>query len=142
TTVLVDVLTESSVAAAEESSGLAFSQVTASAEFSSEGFFAGKTIGQVANDLRSGVLNPSQVPVGFIRGEGTNLIVNTRSSLSLMRANIPSTQWTLIDLSGNAATQLRIGARLLNNGLTRQGTTTLRITDGVLKLGKTASSLR
>jgi hypothetical protein len=138
TAVVVDVLAESGVVATEEGGGFAFSQITSSAQFSDEGFFASKTIGQVANELRTGALSPSQLPVQFIEGEGTNLIVNTRSSLSLMRANIPPSQWTLLNMSPDVATQAKITARLLSNGLTRQGTPILRITG----LGKAASSLR
>ena len=115
-----------------------FTQTTASANFSAEGFFVGKTIGQVSNELRSGILNPSQVPVQYIEGEGVNLIVNTRSSLSLMRAGIPRNQWNLVNVSGDAAVQANIAERLLRNGLTQQGTGVLRVTG----LGKTASNLR
>jgi RHS repeat-associated protein len=117
---------------------LRFTQTTASAEFSAKGLFAGKTIGQVSSDLRSGILNPSQVPVQYIGGEGVNLLVNTRSALSLMRAGIPRNQWNLVNVSGNAGVQANIADRLLRNGLTSQGTDVLRITGA----GKAASNLR
>jgi RHS repeat-associated protein len=119
-------------------STLNFTQTTASESFSIDGFFSGKTIGQVASELRSGALKPAQVPVQYIEGEGVGLIINTRSALSLMRANIPRSQWNLVNVSGNAAAQANIAERLLRNGLTPQGTSVLRITG----LGKSASSLR
>jgi filamentous hemagglutinin len=94
---------------------LRFSQTTASASFSGEGTFAGRTIGGLAADLRAGVIAPSQVPVRYVLNGGNNLIVNTRSSLALMRAGIPQSQWNLINTT---ATDLApIQARLLSNGL-------------------------
>jgi hypothetical protein len=120
------------------SAELRFTQTTASAEFSAKGLFAGKTIGQVSNELRSGILNPSQIPVQYIESEGVNLLVNTRSALSLMRAGIPRNQWNLVNVSGDAVIQANIADRLLRNGLTGQGTDVLRITGA----GKAASSLR
>jgi hypothetical protein len=64
------------------------------------------------------------------------LIVNTRSSLALMRAGIPQSSWKLVDTTGSDAAHIQ--RRLLDNGLTAHGTETLRITG----LGDTASSLR
>src|SRR5262249_15720223 len=116
---------------------LMFTQRTASPSFSDEGVFAGKTIGGLANDLRSGAISPQEVPVEYIQGDGARLIVNTRSSLALRRANIPSSKWTLIDRTGDPFTQENIFSRLMRNSLTYKGTDTLRITG----LGKDASSL-
>ena len=118
-----------------------FTQTTASPLFSSEGSFAGRSIGEVAADLRSGVLSPSEVPVGVVSGaDGLNLIVNTRSSLSLMRGGVPQNSWTVVDLSANQTVRAQIQARLFSNGLTNQGTEVLRITRH--PLGKAASNLR
>ncbi|MBK8997997.1 MAG: RHS repeat-associated core domain-containing protein [Myxococcales bacterium] len=115
---------------------LRFSQVTASPSFSEEGTFAGKTIGQLVSELRAGSVSASDVPVGYVTtGEGTNLIVNTRSSLALRRAGIPQSEWNLVD---QTATELpKIQERLIRNQLTPEGTRTLRITG----MGKNASSL-
>lgn len=107
---------------------LRFSQITASPSFSLEGTFSGKTIGQVAGELRTGTLTPSQVPVEFVTRNGVDLIVNTRSSLALRRANIPTNQWNLINRTGDLGLQQRITQRLLDNKLTNQGTDVLRIT--------------
>ncbi len=113
-----------------------FSQITASPDFDPEGWFAGKTIGGLSSELRAGTVTTSQVPVRFVIIDGKPLLVNTRSALSLMRAGIPQSQWSTIDVT---ATQLsKIQLRLMNNGLTSSGTDTLRITG----LGQSASSLR
>jgi hypothetical protein len=77
--------------------GLRFSQTTASAAFSAKGTFAGETVGSLAEKVRTGAISPADVPVGYVTIDGNNLIVNTRSSLALMRADIPQSSWTLID---------------------------------------------
>lgn len=75
------------------------------------------------------------MPVSYVNIGGNNLIVNTRSSLALTRAGIPQSGWTLIDATATDAAAIQ--ARLLRNGLTLEGTSTLRITG----LGRAASSL-
>jgi hypothetical protein len=110
---------------------LRFSQTTASAAFSADGAFAGKTIGSLAGELRAGTMAASNVPVGVTNG----LIVNTRSSLALMRAGIPQSNWVLIDATESEGAN--IAARLIRNGLGPEGTPTLRLTG----LGSGASSL-
>jgi len=106
---------------------LRFSQTTASATFHPEGTFAGKTIGQMSSELRAGTVSTSEVPVGYVTTrQGTNLIVNTRSSLALRRAGVQQADWNLVD---KTATELpKIEERLIRNKLTSEGTRTLRIT--------------
>jgi hypothetical protein len=65
------------------------------------------------------------------------LIVDARSSLALMRAGIPQSEWTLIDMVGDAEAEANMAARLSNNGLTSEGTSTPRITGS----GSNASTL-
>jgi filamentous hemagglutinin len=113
---------------AAEGATLSFAQTTASPFFSAEGTFAGQSIADVAGALRAGTLTTADVPVQFITMDGTNLLVNTRSSLALMQAGIPTSQWALIDMTGDAATEALINQRLLSNGLSTLGTSTLRIT--------------
>lgn len=125
-------------AGADATAALRFSQTTASADFSVDGAFSSRTIGQVAADIRSGALNPSQVPVEYVEIDGTRLIVNTRSSLALRRAGIPPSQWTLIDRTGDPATMANITERLSRNGLDSSGADMLRVTG----VGKSGSSLR
>jgi RHS repeat-associated protein len=102
--------------------GLSFSQSTASPFFSSQGAFAGESIASVATQLRAGSLAVSDVPVQTVTLGGNTLIVNTRSALSLMQGSIPQSEWTLINMTGNAATEAQITQRLINNGLTTSGT--------------------
>jgi hypothetical protein len=54
--------------------------------------------------------------------------VNTRSALALMQAGIPQAEWTIINMTGDAATEANIMQRLINNDLTTGGTDVLRIT--------------
>ncbi len=111
---------------------LRFSQTSASSAFqvTNASPFSGKTIGSLANELRTGDLVPRNVPVQFITRDGVDLIVNTRSSLALRRANIPTDKWNLIDVTGNSRAQSRMTQRLLNNNLTNQGTEVIRISSG------------
>lgn len=119
-----------------------FSQTTARHLFNEEGTFAGRTIGEVAKDLRAGIMSPSQLPVGVVNGaEGVQLIVNTRSSLALMRGGIPQRSWNIIDFSANPGVRANIEQRLIRNGLTNHGTEVLRITEKSSGLTR-ASSLR
>ena len=110
--------------ASEGEGGLAFSQTTASPWFSAEGDFAGFTISDVAGALRDGTLAPSDVPVQTVTIDGNTLIVNTRSALALMQAGIEQSDWTLVDMTGDAETMNNIQVRLGNNGLTYAGTST------------------
>jgi RHS repeat-associated protein len=124
-----------------EQAVLRFSQTTASPFFSEEGTFAGKTIGQLAQELRSGAISPKDIPIHVVDGaDGVKLIVNTRSSLALTRAGIPQSSWNIIDISANQAARANIGERLFRNGLGNQGTDVLRITRS--EVGKRASSLQ
>jgi filamentous hemagglutinin len=107
---------------------LNFSQTTASPWFSTEGRFAGSTVSDIASQLRAGTLSPSDVPIQTIKIRGNNVVINTRSSLALAQAGIPQSQWRIVDMTGDAATEAAIAARLDNNGLTNSGTSTLRIT--------------
>jgi hypothetical protein len=120
---------------------LRISQKTASHAFDVEGDYAGKTIGQLAEELRSGAISPKDIPVRVVDGaDGVKLIVNTRSSLALIRARIPTSSWNIIDLSANQSLRNEIGQRLLNNRLTNVGTDVIRITEkGVIPTN--ASSL-
>jgi RHS repeat-associated protein len=115
---------------------LRFSQTTASPNFGKEGIFADKTIGGLSRDIRTGVIRADQVPVRYVEIEGQNLIVNTRSSLALKRAGVPESQWNLIDTTATDAP--KIHGRLNRNGLTAEGTQTIRITGN----GSGASNLR
>jgi hypothetical protein len=73
-------------------SSLRFTQTTASRFFQDAGSFSGQTIGQMSNALRAGTVNVADVPVQFISKGGNLLIGNTRSALSLLRANVPASE--------------------------------------------------
>jgi RHS repeat-associated protein len=107
---------------------LVFSQTTASPFFSVEGTFAGRSIASVADDLFSGIINASDLPIEYIEREGVRLIVNTRSSLALRIAGVPQSQWRLVNRTGVESAEAAMTERLTRNGLTNAGTETLRIT--------------
>jgi RHS repeat-associated protein len=117
---------------------LKYSQTTASPNFSEEGKFAGNTIGQVAQKIRSGVIKPIDVPVEYISRGNNNLILNTRSSLALKRASISIDKWNLINRTGDSGLEAHLTQRLMRNGLTNTGTDVIRITG----FGQNASSLK
>jgi RHS repeat-associated protein len=99
-----------------------YAQNTFREAFSAEGTFAGQTVSDVAAALRSGAMNPGDVPIQYIVRGGQTLILNTRSAQALTQAGIPRAQWNAINMTGNAAAEGRLTQQLLNNNLTSQGT--------------------
>jgi RHS repeat-associated protein len=112
---------------APEAGTLRFTQTTASATFKN-GSFAGRTIGDIAGALRSGAVKPSEMPVGTITRDGNPLILNTRSSLALLRGGINPADWTINDMTGDPFYEELLTQRLAKNGLTNEGADVLRIT--------------
>ena len=110
---------------------LRFCQATAHWRFQAKGNHAGKTIGQLADLIRRGIVKPSDVPVAFVTrtvdGKKVRLIVNTRSSLALKRAEVPESNWNLIDKSGADELEREVTRRLRENGLPEDGTDLIRI---------------
>lgn len=105
----------------------AFTQTTASATFGN-GMLRGQAISDVARGLRAGTITPSELPINVLdRGQGL-LGFETRSMLALRQANVPLSDWTLIDQTGNEPFESILSERLAANGLTDAGTGTLRIT--------------
>ena len=102
--------------------GAKFAQKSFSETFSSGGAFAGRTIDDVAGDLRSGALTAKDVPIDVIVRDGNTLILNTRSSQALIRAGVPRSGWNVIDRTGQAAFESRLTGQLTRNGLTSGGT--------------------
>ena len=107
--------------------GARYSQTTASAMFSSSGKFAGKSVEEVANALRSGALHPGDVPIEYAVKEGNALILNTRSAMALEKAGIPRSSWNAINVTNDAAAQTRLTGQLERNGLSSAGTDSVRI---------------
>lgn len=123
-------LTLSASAPAIEIESLRFTQTTASPVFSENGLFAGKSIGQVADEIRSGVLNPKEIPVEVVRSGDLLLVVNTRSSIALRRAGVSPQEWSMVDRTNNTEIVREISERLSRNKLDINGTDVIRITGG------------
>ena len=79
----------------------------------------------MAAALRSGVINPANVPIQYIVQDGNTLMLNTRSAQALEQAGIPRVLWNAVDMTGDAAAQARLAAQLQRNGLTSQGISTV-----------------
>jgi len=107
-----------------------YAQKTFSNAFSDEGAFAGKTVPEVADALRSGQLKPADVPVEYIVKDGNTLILNTRSAQALEQAGIPRSEWNAVNMTGDAAAEARLAGQLQRNGLTSEGTPTVRPSGG------------
>jgi len=114
-----------------------FTQTTASPTFR-RGEFAGQSIGEVADGLRSGAISPAQLPVDVIVRNGQPLAMNTRSLLALRRAGIDPKDMVFRDKTGNRKLERALDKRLANNKLTNAGTETLRVTGA----GENASNLQ
>jgi len=88
----------------------------------------GKTIDDVAGELRSGRLTPKDVPVDMIERDGNTLILNTRSANALERAEVPRSAWNTIDRTGDPAYEARRTGQLDRNNLRSAVTPTVRPT--------------
>ena len=107
-----------------------FAQTTARDAFSAEGRFGGQTIESVAQGLKSGSIQSSQVPIDVVVRQGNTLILNTRSALALERAGVPRTAWSVTDRTGMDFFERALTAQLRNNRLSDLGTAAVRITGG------------
>ena len=72
-------------------------------------------------------MSPSDLPIQTINMGGETLIINARSSLAITQAGIPQSQWSIVDMTGDAATEAAIAARLGNNALNRRPRPTICI---------------
>ncbi len=85
---------------------------------------------KASSALRSGRINPSEVPIDYIvRGRNT-LILNTRSAQALTRAGIPRSQWAAVNRTGQAAYEARLTGQLARNRLTNEGMPNVRESGG------------
>ena len=57
-------------------------------KFGDEGKFSGKTIDELANDLRSGKILSKDVPLSYVKRDGIMVVENTRSTVALERSGI------------------------------------------------------
>jgi hypothetical protein len=122
---MIDPVADAGLAVEGELEGANFAQRTFSAMFSKGGTFAGQSVEDVAGALRSGALNPSDVPIQYIVRDGNTLILNTRSAQALEQAGIPRGSWNAINMTGDAAAEARLTGQLGRNGLTSQGIPTV-----------------
>lgn len=90
-------------------SGVKFGQASVKSTFA-HGSFKGRTIGDVAQGLRSGKISPDQLPVEFVVRNGERIALNNRSLAALRRAGMQPTK--LIDRTGS-----RVHERLLDRHL-------------------------
>jgi hypothetical protein len=112
---------------AGRSAEVRFTQTTASIAFKN-GPFAGRTIGEIASALRAGSIKASELPVDIVVRGGQTLAVNTRSALALTRAGVPTSEWTLVNRTGDAFFENLVTERLARNGLTDLGSDVIRVT--------------
>lgn len=108
---LVDLGAAAGEAAAE--SGVQFAQKGVSAAFR-HGEFAGKTIEDVAAGIRSGAINPDQLPIQVITRNGITYTVNNRSLMALRQAGVEPT--IIKDVTGNALFERQLTQRLAEMG--------------------------
>jgi RHS repeat-associated protein len=106
--------------------GANYAQKTFNEAFSSDGAFAGQTIDDVAAAVRGGQMSSAAVPVQYIEREGSTLMLNTRSAQALERAGVSRARWTGVNMTGDPAAEARLTGQLQRNGLTSQGTPTVR----------------
>ncbi len=106
-----------------------WAQRTFSAGFSEGGQFAGRTISDIAGELRAGTMTVNNVPIEVVVRDGKTIILNTRSSVALMEANIPRSAWKVVNVTNDYGAQIRLFNQLYNNGLLESnGTNMIRQT--------------
>lgn len=59
-----------------------------------------KTVSDLTDALKLGVIKPSQVPLNYVLIDGQKVIANTRTSTALINADIPKSQWYGINKTG------------------------------------------
>jgi hypothetical protein len=102
--------------------GARFAQKSFSETFSKGGLFAGRSIDEVAEALKSGAMSSKDVPINVVVREGNTLITNTRSAQALTRAGIPRDAWNVINRTGDPLFEKLLTGQLTRNGLTSAGT--------------------
>jgi filamentous hemagglutinin len=79
----------------------AFAQKTISPNFSADGSFTDSSVDDIAQKLRDGILQPSDVPVKYVTIDGKKPIGNTRSAVALTEAGIPESKWSIQDVTND-----------------------------------------
>jgi len=107
---------ESGASAAVENAGttsIRFAQRTVSSTFR-HGEFAGQSVKSVAQGLRTGAINPSQLPLNVAVREGITYTMNNRSLMALRLADKVPT--VLRNVTGNPAFERLLSERLAEMG--------------------------
>lgn len=78
------------------------------------GEFAGRTISDVVNGLRSGTISPDQIPIQTIVRNGITYTLNNRSLMALRQAGLEPT--VVQEVTGNAFAEAQLTQRLLELG--------------------------
>jgi RHS repeat-associated protein len=111
-------------------------QTWAREAFSRGGRFAGQTVDDVAKALQTGVLDPSDVPVEFVKqADGTVTLLNTRSSVALTISGVPTPLWKLVDATDSLGANLRLAGQLANNPGAPTSTVVLVPSSRVITIG-------
>ena len=103
-----------------------FAQRTYRATFSEDGYFAGRSVDEVADEPRAGVLTPADVEVNYVRRGGYVLLLDSRSAMALELAAVPRTDWLGIDRTGDPFFEALVSQQLARNRLTDEGIMTVR----------------
>ncbi len=85
-----------------------------------------RTVNDLANAIRQGVVKVQDIPVEYVvRPNGNVLIHNTRTAEALTRASIPRANWNAVDCSDVAEVVTRVEEQLQRNNFDDHGTPTL-----------------
>lgn len=98
-----------------------FAQRDYSESFNQRGQFAGRTIDEIAELLRTGALSVKDVPVNVIVRDGFTLIHNTRSAQALTRAGIARGSWNVVNRTGDKLYESLVTGQLRRNALGSTG---------------------
>ena len=98
------------IRAAVTGADVQFAQRKVSPLFSSDGTFAGRSIEEVADNLRNGAMSPDQLPINVITRDGVTYTLNNRS---LMALRLGGQQPTIMyDMTGHPLWEDRLTRRL------------------------------
>ena len=79
-----------------------------------KGYFAGKSIEEIAAGLRSGAIKPSQLPIRTITRDGVTYTMNNRSLMALRKAGMGPT--VITDVTGEIKYEKDLTKRLKEMG--------------------------
>jgi hypothetical protein len=88
------------------------------------------TIDDLAIAIKNNVVKVEDIPVEYIVRDGKTLILNTRTSQALEKAEIPRSQWKAVDKTGDIEAEIRLNTQLQRNNLDSDGVSTVRQTGG------------